>query len=559
MVPKFTKGARKMGRLISQMPCPKCSKSGAGSSLAVYTDGSYCMECGYKENTSEITPTKTRRPLPLVLDFHYQSIPSRKLSRKTCQKYGIGVTKYTGRFGKEEVSDHPSLVLNRFDASHGIQTQKIRDPKLRGLCTLRGDTSNMSLFGMHAFSPSDKIFCVVTVGELDAPSIYEATGYPAVSVNNGDGSARKELAENLEWLLGWKYIILAFDSDESAQKAAKSCLELFEPGQVRTCVFPLKDASEMLQAGRADDMKKTLWHAQEYRPKGIVTFADLKDRILQFPTMGPSWPWKGLTEQTYGVQKGEILVFAGGTGTGKTTLVTDIINHLVVSNNMNVGLCSAEQSPDDTFRRLLGLNTGINVNQLGVEIDSQLLLSAGPLFDDKLFCYDRQGIFSTDQVVTFINYAVKAKNCSVIIIDNMKALAASMPDEMKSMSTAIAKFQALCKNLNITIILLSHLAKDKRLGSAGGTDDSWRSGRVPVLENVYGTSALEAASDYVFGLSRNSNSDDPEVQKRLHLQCLKSGRRDMPSGRMFTLTYDLARSTLIEEQGLLQENNSDEI
>jgi twinkle protein len=68
-----------------------------------------------------------------------------------------------------------------------------------------------------------------------------------------------------------------FDMDEPGAAAAKECAQLFTPGKCKIASLPLKDANEMLKAGRVAEIIDAIWGAKEFRPDGIVTLKDLKD------------------------------------------------------------------------------------------------------------------------------------------------------------------------------------------------------------------------------------------------------------------------------------------
>ena len=57
--------------------------------------------------------------------------------------------------------------------------------------------------------------------------------------------------------------------DEPGEEAANAIVELFQPGQVRRVVFPLKDANDTLVELGSMAVKEAIFAAKELRPDGI--------------------------------------------------------------------------------------------------------------------------------------------------------------------------------------------------------------------------------------------------------------------------------------------------
>src|SRR5437899_371477 len=165
---------------------------------------------------------------------------------------------------------------------------------------------------------------VITEGEIDAMSVSQIQGnkWPVVSVQNGAEGAKKAIARNLEWLLNFESVILMFDNDAPGKAAAAECAPLFPPGRCKVAALALKDANDMLRAGRAKEVLDAMWGAKSYRPDGIVTIADVKPQLSIEPTMGLTWCFGKLTDLTYGRRLGECYGLGAGTGVGKTDFLT---------------------------------------------------------------------------------------------------------------------------------------------------------------------------------------------------------------------------------------------
>ncbi len=109
---------------------------------------------------------------------------------------------------------------------------------------------------------------VVTEGEIDALSVSQIQGnkWPVVSVPNGAQGAAKAVARNLDYLMGFEKVIFLFDNDDPGHKAAQECAALLPPGKAYIGSLPLKDANEMLVAGRGPEVVDAIWGAKAFRP-----------------------------------------------------------------------------------------------------------------------------------------------------------------------------------------------------------------------------------------------------------------------------------------------------
>ena len=248
--------------------CPTCSSR---DNLARYDDGSaYCFGCGHHEKAgSDIgarVATGRTRPKVALIRGEASNIPSRALNKETCQKFRYLITP-----AGEQAAGYT-------DEGGRVVAQKIRPKEKKGIRWV-GDPSNaVRLFGWQCWRAGGKRI-VVTEGELDALSMSQAMNnrWPVVSVAHGAQAAWKDLQNPFiyEYLESFSEIVLMFDMDEHGQEAAVKCAELFTMGKAKIAELPLKDASDMLTADRAQELRDAAWSAREFRPDGVVEGEDL--------------------------------------------------------------------------------------------------------------------------------------------------------------------------------------------------------------------------------------------------------------------------------------------
>ena len=554
-----------MGKAVSTTKCPQCESEGrdrSGDNLVVYADGStYCFACGHA----------SRSKRSLVQGEVMSLEKTRGITEDTCRFYGYKVGKYTGTLGiggkKRELEDEWVRIMEWHDDDGNVVMQKIKSKDK--LMKLVGDTSCKRLWGMEKFRPNEKIFVTVTEGEEDAMALAQVQGcqFPVVSVGSAQ-TAAETLRINLPWLQKFKYVVLALDNDEAGRAAINQILasDLFEPGRVKVAEFPLKDANEMLLANKHKEMIDCVLRAKVREPDHVVTVDKIIDQILEQPKVGIDMPWRTWTDWTYGLRFNEITTLVGPSGCGKTEIVKDIVTHLL--SQMNVGVFSFEQTPADTIRRYAGARLGLKLQKPGEKWDPELIRKTAMDFNERVFLYNFNGTVDLNDIFHSIRYMNKAKGCRWFVIDNLKSLKVVMRKE--ECADFAVKLKALVKELNIHVMLVSHVNKDgikqsTHVGFSSKVDKphegltkesiddimekfaiTWETGRIPTASNIEGGNDIEAISDYVIGIGRNKQSKDPVLKRTITLKLLKEGRIDSDHR---TNTFQLYRN----DQGLLEE------
>lgn len=553
--------------------CPSCAANGLDSAkdnLAIYADGKFCQSCGYLEKATKAEAYSALIPSKIL------PLTDRGLSLTTCEKYKIGTTLYTGRLNNEYVAKEPVRVFPYCDKGKTVK-QKVKSVLDKKKQAQKGNTKHKALFGQNLFTPSDKIPIIVTEGEEDAASVYQMTGLPAVSVPNGAGNAFKDLSLHIEWLSGFKEVLIAFDNDEPGREAFNECVGLFEPGKAKKVTFPLKDANDMLLANRGEEVKKCLWNAEVIKPATIVFPHEVAARVLQKPTYGMPYPWPSMTKATYGMRRGEVILLAGPTSIGKTEIIMSIIRHLI-ANGVKVGNFSFEQRPEQTLQRMIGseLNKRLHIPNGDDWEDLKIQEEIDKLQDSIALYQPESGHISIENILINIRYLAKAHDMSFFVIDNLKAMAAHPVIDGKRVaahdyaSHCMSQLVVIAKQLNVTIFVVNHLAADKiskqayvstspkdpekylnttsedmqKLISRPGMD--WETGRIATIDNIFGGGAIKDLTDYIIVLARNRMSEDDQEHRTTIVKFLKTRLDSQYEGFTFKLLYNYETGRLEE-------------
>lgn len=458
-----------------------------------------------------------------------QALPSRGLSEEACRKFGYMVGTHHGKAVQ---------IANYRNADGALVAQKIRDREKN--FSVIGDGKEMPLFAQHLWPTSGRRV-VVTEGELDAISVGQACGlsWPVVSLPNGAQSAKKAIQRALEWLCGYETVVLALDMDEAGRKAAAECAPLFPPGKCAIAELPRKDANQCLKDGLVKELSSALWNARTYRPDGIVTLAELHDRMRESPKMGWTYPFEGLSKALYGRHPGQVIGLGAGTSVGKSDLFCEMIAH-DVGLGLKVGVLFLEQDVAETGRRIAGkiaskrffIDDGTWTAE---ELDTALnALEAG----NQLFFYDNFGAMEWDVIKSRIRYMVTSLGVQTVYLDHLTALAAAEDDERKVLEKIMAEAAALAKSLNFVLHFISHLSTPEGKGHEEGS-------RVQIKQ-FKGSRAIGFWSHVLLGLERDQQADDEETRSMTTLRVLKDRLTGGATGMTWRMTYDRATGRLKE-------------
>ncbi len=460
-----------------------------------------------------------------------RDLTKRHLTEETCRRAGYTVS----RMGGELVQ-----VANYRDPETGeVVAQKVRGAGKE--FKFLGDTKAAGLYLQHLWRDGGKRL-IVTEGEIDALTVFQEMGYkwPVVSIQNGAQGAKKSLAEHLEWLLKFDHIDLCFDQDDPGRAATEKCLALFPPGRGRTIRLPLKDASEMLQEGRRKELLDALWSPAEYRPDGIVTIADIKERALEDPEAGLPWAFKTLDAKTFGRRTGEAVALGAGTGIGKSDLMAQQIAFDIIELGQKVGVFAFEQQPVETLKRVAGKVAGKTFHVPDGSWSKEELSAAIAKLQEAggLFLYDHFGACDWDVVASRIRYLAHSEGVRIFYVDHLTALAGHGDDERGSLEKIMSELGGLVKELDIWVLFVSHLTTpDGKPHEEGG--------RVTIRQ-FKGSRAIGYWSHFMLGLERDTQAEEEEDRQLTTLRVLKDRYTGRANGLTVCLAYDTATGRLSE-------------
>ena len=522
-------------------PCSDCESSDA---LKINTDGSTkCYSCGkytrpLNGSNSETLPvlsTKVVKGVTERSDAFVGGFRDRRISITAASRYDVTQT-------------GDLTIFPYYNKSGDKQGQKVRnvDKKM----WFEGEKQKSVLFGQQLFTKGGK-FVTIVEGEFDALAAYQMLGnYPVVSVRTGAQGALGDCKEHFEWLDSFDSVVISFDSDEAGRKAAAEVAELFgNKAKVMKHIDDCKDACDYLTQRLEPQFVSSWWAAEQFKPEGIVTMQDIRDRLLKPPEAGVPWCFPTLTELTYGRRKGELFGFGAGVGVGKTDIFTQQIAYDIDVLKIKVGVIYLEQNVVETAQRVMGkLDKKLYHIPDGEWSRDQYVDSIDRLEKrDQLYMMEHFGSMDWKTIKSIIKYFNKAYDIDHIYLDHLTALSANEHDERRALDGIMADMAGLAQELGIIIHFISHLTTPEGKSHEEG-------GRV-MEKHFTGSRSIARWSHYMFGLERNKQEEDLVKRQTTTFRVLKDRFTGRATGMKFGLLYNqkngiLSETALITEEAL---------
>ena len=287
---------------------------------------------------------------------------------------------------------------------------------------------------------------------------------------------------------------------------------LLTPSKAKIATLPLKDASDMLVAGRGGEITDAIFGAKVYRPDGIISGEDTWDILTEVSEHHSiNYPWHGLNEKTQGLRLGELVTFCGGSGIGKSQVTREIAFDLIRKGE-KVGIIALEENVQRSIRGLvsLALNKPIHLPEVLKSTPEKELKKAWELVSKNCAFYDHWGSTNESDLLNKVRYLAQACECKWIILDHISIVVSAMDgsnDERRAIDAIMTKLRGLVENLQVGLLMVSHLRRPEGKGHEDGAAVS--------LSHLRSSHAIAQLSDIVCSLSRNVTEGDNNTEVRV--------------------------------------------
>lgn len=235
---------------------------------------------------------------------------------------------------------------------------------------------------------------------------------------------------------------------------------------------------------------------QKVKQAEVYLEAILEDTFNPTLEVTSSLPWQK-TQGDFAFRQGEVTLYAGSNGGGKSLVTGQIALHLI-KQNQKVCIASFEMKPKRSLERMLRQFAGENIHKPRYADKEQYLramVDRLKVFSkDRLWFYDQQGTTSAQQVIAVARYCAVKLGINHVFIDSlMKCVQGE--DDYNGQKWFIDELCALARDHNIHVHLIHHIRK---LSNEEST---------PNKHDIKGTGAIADQVDNVFMVWRNKKKE----------------------------------------------------
>jgi len=456
-----------MAAFIKHTNCEAC---GSSDGKAIYDDSSsHCFVCQHtvpseefkeqnSKKVSKVKPTKENMEIkpsgkPAITADENAEIKSettpdpkgfRGLDASTCKPFGVRHA-FSVETGELIEQYYPTTQDGQ------IVGYKIREvPK--NFYSKGRTGADCELFMQFKFNRGGK-YILITEGELDALSAYQmlseynkskGSDFETAVVSPTTGAqSHKQIAAQYKFFDTFDQIIVCYDNDKAGKEATEKLLTVLPKGKVKIMNMRFKDPNEYLEKAEGRAFVSDFYNAKSYVPVGIVGSGEISDSMRE-EFMTPKIPLPPFMHKLQdmmagGIPLGRIVNLASASGTGKSTIVDEIVYYMLFNSPHKVGIVTLESTTGQYGNKLLSRHIGVKLELKSNQEALDILASDKTKEKEKELFWtdtgehrfylidDRDG--GVDNVKDAIENLVISCGCKVIVLDPTHDVIGTLPNE----------------------------------------------------------------------------------------------------------------------------------
>jgi len=428
--------------------------------------------------------------------------------------------------------------------------------------------ADCELFGQFRFNRGGK-YVLLVEGEIDCLSAYQmireynkskGSDFETAVVSPTTGAnSKKQVANQYKFLDKFDNVIICYDSDKAGQDAAEKLLPSLPKGKVKLMKMRLKDANDYLQQGKQKEFISDFYNAEKYVPVGVVASnqisADMRKEANIPKVPLPPFMHKLQDMMSGGFPLGRIINLGSASGTGKSTIIDEILYFMLFNSPHMVGVVTLESTSGQYGIKLLSRHIGQKIELLSQE-DQILLLDSEhikakehELFNDEAgnarfyMVDDRDG--DIEDIRSAIENLIISCDCKVIVLDPVSDIISALPLDVQDSFMSWQK--GMVKSHMVTFLNVCHTRKTGSGQKAGSTGADLHE------EDIIGSSALYKSAACNLMFSRNKEAED-ELERNTTVMKATKIRWTGKTGIAGKYYYDNAKHTLYDLDDWMDEN-----
>lgn len=326
--------------------------------------------------------------------------------------------------------------------------------------------SEMTLLNWDRVKEFKRLYIVE--GEIDMLSLMEIGIENVVSVPNGS-SNMNWIDTHYVWLEQFEEIILVYDNDEAGKKALKNAYERLTDSKPEIKTVDLlfyKDPNEILTDENGGTKLKNILenNLKDIELPNTLTLTSVKAESNQEAI---DWGDRVFNRLTGGLRYGEVIIFTGNAGSGKSTFVNNLMANLLnqglkiythqgefragkFKSNLYKIMCRPNHIK--TVRNVFkDKDYGVITDEVEKDIDNFL--------GDRIEIHGQQTPTKNELIKT-MEQMYKRKGIRIFFIDNLMTIQIDSADKYEEQKKLFLDLQAFVKKYNVFLGIVAHPKKN---------------------------------------------------------------------------------------------------
>ena len=207
----------------------------------------------------------------------------------------------------------------------------------------------------------------------------------------------------------------------------------------------------------------------------------------------------GLDDFLSGFQRADLIIVAGRTSMGKTSLVLNIARNAAVEQGACVALFSLEMFREALVQRLLSSESGVNSRRIRLGLNTEdeerrIMEAQGKLSEAPIYIDDspRLRVVEMRSKARRLHYE---RGIDLIIVDYLQLLQSDgrVENRVQEISYISRSLKALARELKVPLIAVSQLSRAVE----------WRASHIPQLSDLRESGSIEQDADLVMFIYRD--------------------------------------------------------
>lgn len=357
----------------------------------------------------------------------------------------------------------------------------------------------------------------------------------------GEGGIKKQVQKAYDYINSFDRIIVGLDMDSAGEKATKALIKVLPQSKVYVAEWPANDPNECLQEGLQGKFVQAFFNAEKHTPSGILTSADLFEHLLErakIPRIPlPPFMKKVETMLCGGIPLGYIVNILSASGTGKTTIVNELLYYWLFHCPHKTGVVSLEATAGEYYTYILSRHLGRKIELIPTPEEKieyltspevrakEMELRYGEDGEPRFYLLDDRGDIKT--LKDKMEHLIVGCGCKILIVDPLQDILDEITTEEE------AKFMRWQKQMiqlhEITFININHARK-----SQGGAKANSRGAELNE-EDMQGSSSIFKSGAINIIITRDKMAEDDIERNTLKVSITKARGvgNTGPAGEMY--------------------------